>query len=88
MVVHTTILSFGLVLRREEMGSRERDPWLSPFFCLTLPSRSTLLVLSRKKNHYLPGYLLNRLAGNVNLRPAMLDTFLLRVTKLLLDVRQ
>ena len=41
-----------------------------------------------EKNHDLPGYLLNRLAGNVDLRPAMLDTFLLRVTKLLLDVRQ
>ena len=41
-----------------------------------------------EKNHDLPGYLLNRLACNVDLRPAMLDTFLLRVTKLLLDVRQ
>ena len=52
---------------------------------LSLPSERIICLV---KNHDLPGYLLNRLAGNVDLRPAMLDTFLSRVTKLLLDVRQ
>ena len=36
MVVHTTILSFELILRREEMGSTENSPNLGEKLVLTL----------------------------------------------------
>ncbi len=74
----------SVTFAKTHLGGEYREPVLSKCIAKFRPCSCAY----GEKNHELPGYLLNRLAGNVDLRPAMLNTFLLRVTKFILDVRQ